>query len=184
VISEVLYRPAAIGDEGVFEPADEWIEIYNLESYPVDLSVYKIGDAAMDDTGEGMLMFPPGASIEPGQVVVIANQADRFYKRYGVTPDFEILNTDPLVPDMVKYTTWSSGSVNLANTGDEVLLLDAGETEVDIVSWGNSSYAFNPPVSCVEAGHSIERCPVNVDTDTAIDWRDQPNPSPGNIDCR
>jgi hypothetical protein len=184
VISEVLYRPAAIGDEGVFEPADEWIEIYNLESYPVDLSVYKIGDAAMDDTGEGMLMFPPGASIEPGQVVVVANQADRFYRRYGFTPDFEILNTDPLVPDMVKYTTWSSGSVNLANTGDEVLLLDAGDTEVDIVSWGSSSYAFNPPVSCVEAGHSIERCPVNVDTDTAIDWRDQPNPSPGNIDCR
>ena len=184
VISEVLYRPAAIGDEGVFEPADEWIEIYNLESYPVDLSVYKIGDAALDDTGEGMLMFPAGACIAAEQVVVVANQADRFYRRYGFTPNFEILNTDPLVPDMVKYTTWPSGSVNLANTGDEVLLLDAGDAEVDIVSWGSSSYAFTPPVSSVEAGHSIERYPVNVDTDTAIDWRDQPNPSPGNIDCR
>jgi glycerophosphoryl diester phosphodiesterase len=184
VISEVLYWPAPIGTEQVYEPADEWIEIYNLESYPVDLSVYKIGDAGMGDTGEGMLMFPAVASIAPGQVVVIANQGDRFYARYGFMPDYEIISTEDSVLDMEAYTIWAIGPVSLGNTGDEVLLLDAGDDEVDIVSWCNSSYAFYPSVSWVEAGHSIERCPANSDTDTAIDWRDQPNPTPGNVDCR
>lgn len=184
VISEVMYWPAPIGNEGVFEPADEWIEIYNLESYPVDLNVYKIGDAGMGDLGEGILKFPAGASIAAGQVVVVANQGDRFYARYGFMPDYEMLSTDPSVPDMVVYTIWARGPVSLGNSGDEVLLLDAGDAELDIVSWGSTSYAFNPPVSWVEAGHSIERCPANFDTDTSIDWRDQPNPTPGNVNCR
>lgn len=149
-----------------------------------DLSVYKIGDAGVGDPGEGMLKFPPGASIAAGQVVVVANQGDRFYARYGFMPDYEMISTEPSVPDMVAYTIWARGPVSLGNTGDEVLLLDAGDSEIDIVSWGCSSYAFTPSVPEVESGHSIERCPMSVDSDSAADWQDQPDPTPGNVNCR
>jgi hypothetical protein len=81
---------------------------------------------------------------------------------------------------MVKYSSWANGNVALSNTGDEVLLLDGSDSVVDVVAYGNSPYpAFQPPVPTVSEGHSIERRPANVDTDTNADWHDQPSPAPG-----
>jgi hypothetical protein len=80
---------------------------------------------------------------------------------------------------MDQYKPWSSGYVELANTGDEVLILGPADQYVDAVSWGNSAFAFSPAVELVDSGHSIERKPANQDADTASDWIDQPSPHPG-----
>ncbi len=58
---------------------------------------------------------------------------------------------------MIRYVDWAGGSVNLSNTGDEVLLLGADDLIIDAVSWGSSNFAFVPPVSLVEEGHSIRK---------------------------
>jgi len=126
------------------------------------------------------MVFPPGSSLAPGGVIVIANQAANFLLEFGVNPDFELVESDPGVPNMVKYLAWAAGSITLANTGDEILILDGNDTLLDAVSWGTSVWAFDPAVPGVAAGHSIERFPAAQDSNSALDWRDQPVPSPGN----
>jgi hypothetical protein len=83
---------------------------------------------------------------------------------------------------MIEYTPWSSGNINLANMGDEVLFLRPDDTLVDAVAWGNSTWPeFSQPVPGVFEGHSIERVPANVDTETNADWIEQSTPDPGNV---
>ena len=174
VISEVVY------DSTGTEPDGEWIEVYNLGSISIDLTNYKVGDEETSGGTEGMMRFPNGASIAPGQVIVVANKAAAFSAVYGFQPDYEMLESDPAVPNMAN-TPWASGSVALHNQSDEVLLLDAGDSAVDAVSWGSSTFAFTPPAPDVGEGHSLERRPAGTDTDTAGDWVDRATPAPVNV---
>lgn len=173
LISEVLYDPTGA------EPAAEWFEIHNLTGVALDLAGFKIGDEETAGGSEGMAAFPVGSAIAGGGVLVIANDAAAFSAAYGWPPDFELAGADPNVPDMVEYGAWSGGSISLSNSGDELLLLDAGDLLVDAVSWAGSTWAFNPSVPGVAAGHSIDRSPAGQDTDSAADWIDQPAPNPG-----
>ena len=175
LISEVLYDP--LGDE----PDGEWIEIYNASTSIIDLSNYKVGDEEASGGGEGMLQFPAGDSINPGQVIVVANKATAFFSAWGFNPDYEMVSSDGAVPDMIPYTAWASGSVTLSNSGDEVLILDGGDAIVDAMSYGNKTTFLNPAAPDVSEGHSLERSPANVDTDTAEDWIDQETPNPGTV---
>jgi hypothetical protein len=175
LISEVMYFP--LGNE----PENEWIEIYNAGDTVIDLSEFKVGDQETFGGSEGMLQFPFGTTIAPGNVIVIANQATDFFSVYGFLPDFEMTDSHPSVPVMMPYLAWADGQVLLGNMGDEVLILDDQDNIVDTVSWGTSNFAFDPPVPCVGIGHSIERFPANIDTNTNEDWIDQPSPNPGII---
>jgi hypothetical protein len=175
LVSEVLY------DATGTEPDEEWIEIYNAGASTIDFSNYKVGDEETPGQGEGMLQFPPGASINPGQVVVIANKVTAFRSVWGFNPDYEMVASDEAVPDMIPYTAWASGKVELSNSGDEVLILDGGDAIVDAMSYGDKITFFNPSCPDVVAGHSLERSPANVDTDTAADWIDQEFPHPGAV---
>lgn len=175
LISEVLYD--VLGTE----PDEEWIEIYNAGASTIDLSNYKVGDEKEQGGTEGMQQFPVGASIHPGQVIVVANKATAFFGVWGVNPDYEMVASDEGVPDMIPYTAWTSGSVRLRNSGDAVLILDDGDAIVDAMSYGDETTFFDPPCPGVSAGHSLERSPANVDTDTAEDWIDQEFPNPGSV---
>ncbi|MGW8144290.1 MAG: lamin tail domain-containing protein [Anaerolineales bacterium] len=175
LISEVLPNPSGK------EPAGEWIEIFNRGPKPVQLANHKIGDCQTQGGLEGMYQFPKGAVIDPGEVMVIANQALGFYQKYGFPPDFELIDSDPSVTDLEKYRDWSGGVINLNNTGDEVLLLNPEDNLLDAISWGNSTFAFDPPASDTGDDHSLERVPSNVDRNWSGDWVDQPNPNPGEV---
>jgi len=175
LISEVLYDPPGS------EPDEEWIEIYSVATTTVVLSNYKIGDEEEEGKGEGMLRFPADASINPGQVIVVANKATAFLDAWGFPPDYEMVDSDEAVPDMIPYTDWASGRVELSNSGDEVLILDGDDAIVDALSYGDKTTFFDPPAPDVSAGHSLERVPANVDTDTADDWMDQEAPTPGAV---
>ena len=172
LITEVLYDHAT-------EPAGEWMEIYNFSGQTIDLSTFKIGDEETQGVNEGMFQFPPGSTMTDGEVVIIANQASVFTATYGFHPDYELVDTDPTVPDMIEYAAWASGNISLSNTGDEVLLLDGGDNLIDAVSWGSSNWAFDPPIPGIAEGHSIERVPADQDNDDNTDWQDQPDPHPG-----
>jgi hypothetical protein len=167
---------------GAPEPTGEWFELFNWGDISIDFGCLIIGDEEMAGGGEGMLAFPPGSAILAGEVVVIANQADVYYSIFGFHPNYEIIDTQPDIPDMVKFTNWATGSVNLSNNGDDMLVLDKHNHLIDAVSWGNSNFAFNPPVSGVDVGHSLERRPGDQDTDSAIDWYDQSEPNPGSVE--
>ena len=137
----------------------------------IGLDGIKIGDEETLGGGEGMLLFPPGHFIQPGQTPVVANDAQAFMSVYGFHPDFAITTSDPLIPKMLRYTAWGTGTVNLSNDGDEVLLLDESGSIIDALSWGSSKFAFSPSVGKVVVGHSLERYHPDSDTDSALDWR-------------
>jgi hypothetical protein len=177
LISEVYYDPAVTGD-----PDGEWVEIYNPSGVAVNLACVKLGDEESSGGSEGMLVFPGVQLLLPGEVILIANRAASFQTEFGFRPDFEIYDSIGTVPDMKKYSTWATGSVNLSNTSDEVLLLDGENELIDAISWGSSTFAFNPSAKDVSDGHSLERRPANVDRDLASDWIDQHQPEPGVVD--
>jgi len=124
LISEVCYDGTIPETEG-----DEFVEIFNPSGDVVDLSLYKIGDEETEGEGEGMYQFPPGTTVGPQGLLVVAKNAAQFEARFGFYPDFEArvsgadFTDTPIVPNMAKYSSWATGSWALSNTGDEVLLL-------------------------------------------------------------
>ena len=177
LISEVLYDPIGPDD------GQEWIELTNPKPETVDLAGWMIGDAVQADDREGLYLFPAGAAAGPYQTLVIATDGARFVARYGLKPDFELIDTLPDVPDLVPHPVWGRGDLILSNTGDEVLLLDGAGRPVDVVVWGVGSYpGVVPHPGGTGEGRSLERYPRWMDTDDCrADWRIQPVPSPGRV---
>ena len=174
VISEVVFNEVSS------DTAGEWIELFNNGSAAIDLTNYKIGDeetSGATGTGEAMHRFPAGASIAPGEIQIVAVSAARFFEVYGVLPTYEADDTDASVPNLSIYSEWDSDGTrfNMANTNDQVLILDGDDNLVDAASWGNT-FAFDPALTSVADGQSWERINVYVDTDTAADWQLGPNP--------
>jgi hypothetical protein len=176
LISEIMYNPVSQ------EPGGEWIELFNKGSKTLDLSRYKIGDSETRGDSEGMYQFPVGALIEPGRVIVVANQAIIFSQLNGFQPDFELSDSNSAITDMAKYRNWAGGVINLNNSGDEVLLLDGDDNLLDSISWGDSTFAFDPPAPVVGDDQSLERRPANNDRNQAGDWVVQPEPQPGSVE--
>ena len=179
LISEVLFNAA-----GPSEVGREWIEIYNPGSLPISLNGYKIGDAAIKggNFGDGMYAFPVTATLPPNGVMVIAENALLFKQDWGVMPSFEIGNYDPAVPDLVQYSAWSTGTMSLANMGDEVLLLGPDDSVMDAAVWGIGSIAGTLPFTRTFSvgGHTLQRWPPGQDSnDCNSDFREQVLPSVG-----
>ena len=178
LISEVLYDPFGQDDA-------EFIELVNPTNRVVDITDYGIGDAVNTTDFEDMRRFPSGTTIAPNSTLVIATSATAFRAEHSQNPDFEILSTDPTVPDLIDDPSWGDPNalLQLANGGDEVILRDAANQVVDVITYGTGSYPGItpcPPVST--SNHSLERFPYNIDTDDcAADFRDWPFPNPGTL---
>lgn len=180
LITEVLYD--ALGDEDT----GEYIEIANVGDLAIDIGGYSIGDAEFPrftSSGEGMYKFPEGTIIKPNQVMVIAANAQGIKDRYDVTPDFELDSSMPDVPKLEQNAAWATGMIRLANDGDQALLYDRDMNIVDAVVWNDSApfpgvAPYMPPAGGMN-GHSIERLSAVDTNDCAIDFVDQPNPTPG-----
>ncbi|MCJ7717611.1 MAG: lamin tail domain-containing protein [Anaerolineales bacterium] len=174
LINEIMVNPA--GEE----PEGEWIEILNPEDGSMLLTGVKIGDAVHPGDPEGMLQFPDGEIIEPGELIVVAYQAVIFESIYGFKPNYEMSASDPEVNQLVPYRSWAGGLIRFNNSGDELVLLDGWDEVVDLLAYGNSNYVvFQPPISSIPEGNSLARHPAGIDTDSAGDWIKSEFPSPG-----
>jgi hypothetical protein len=175
LIGEVLYDP------GGPDAGREWVELYNPTARVLDLGGYKLGDAALrGSTGEGMFVLPVGARLAPGGTLVVALDASAFFADYARMPDYELYGNEPSVPNLAPYLPWATGTLSLGNLGDEVVLLDAGDVAVDVVTYGAGSYPGVVPHAVVAPGHALERWPRGWDTDDcAVDFREQTAPGPG-----
>jgi hypothetical protein len=178
LVSEVLYDPYGPDDA-------EFIEIVNPTTSVIDISGYSLGDALNRDDFEDVRRFPANTVLGRGETVVVATTATAFTAQFGFAPDFEILNTDPLVPDLIDDPTWGDPGtfLRLGNLGDEVLLRDPNDHIVDALAYGTGSVPGL--VSCgIVSGpnHSLERFPYWRDTDDClVDFREWPFPNPGDL---
>ncbi|MEE8470366.1 MAG: lamin tail domain-containing protein, partial [Dehalococcoidia bacterium] len=155
LISEVQYDPPQSGVDTAFE----WLEIFNRATHTVDLTGWKIAD----NNGIDPI---PSLTISPDGLAVIAAGAD-FYTNF---PDFR--GKIVFIPD---------GSIGngLSNTGDRLILMDSTGRIIDALSYGSDVALMSPSCPDVAEGHSLERQPVDVDTDEAGDFLDRETPSPG-----
>jgi hypothetical protein len=178
LISEVLYNPS--GDD----TGQEWVEIYNPTIEHVNLGGWYLGDVGpAGEFGSGLYRFPSNAVLLAESVIVIAHQAADVSFR----PDFEFLidpnRDDSSVPNMVRAGSWDGFGFALGNAGDEVLLLDAAQTPVDVVTYGTGSYpGVIPHPGVSDQDHSLERRPPKQDTDDCSqDFFDRIPPTPGEL---
>ncbi|MFN2164193.1 MAG: phospholipase D-like domain-containing protein [Candidatus Promineifilaceae bacterium] len=178
LISEVLYDSHG-RDEA------EFIEIVNPTPGIVDLSGFGLGDAASRDDFEDVRRFPQGTIMQPHEVIVVALSASGFYQTYHYWPNFEIIDTMPAVVDLIDDPSWgdTAALLRLGNQGDEVILRDKFDADVDVVVYGSGNYAEQEACALVtSSGYSLERIPYWRDSDNCpIDFREWPIPNPGTV---
>ncbi|WP_158738756.1 glycerophosphodiester phosphodiesterase family protein [Alteribacillus sp. YIM 98480] len=173
LISQIMYDTPG-SDRG-----KEYIVIKNYDNKQVDVSGYMIGDGINEGKGQGMAAFPEGTVIEPDQEIFIAHSGHIFKEVYGAVPDFEFpwtgpnkMEDDPETPDMLT-TDWSTGTVLLANGGDQVLLMNPDNEIVDFVPYIKDINYRDVAYNAVNAradgnGESIHR--VDKTGDPSIDF--------------
>lgn len=86
-----------------------------------DISGIRITD------GEGSVRFPDRTYVR--EKVTVAREGTAFLKVHGYSPDFEIFDTAPQIPDLIR-----GGDLRLRNDGDELSVLVGTET-IQHVEW-------------------------------------------------
>jgi len=181
LISEVCYDGTIPETEG-----DEFVEVFNPTGDAVDLSLYKVGDEETKGEGEGMVQFPPGTTIGPQGLLVVAKNAAQFEARFGFYPDFEVRVSGgdyadtPTVPNMVEHAPWGTGSWALSNTGDEMLLLGPADQIVDAIAYKSGDYAAVGVTGDISAPapRSLQRVGAGDSDDMNADFAiAEPNPA-------
>jgi len=136
VINELMINPAAVSDA-----AGEYVELYNSGSAPVDVQGWTLRD---DDTNAYTIPGGAAVAIQPGGFLVIAAQSDP-----GLNGGF--------IPDLV----WTN--FNLANSGDEVVLVDGSSVEQDRLVYTGSPFTDS-------VGESVERVSPQLPTSDHLSW--------------
>jgi cardiolipin synthase len=155
--------------------------LINLGSHTVPLDGWCLND---DPHAGGGVSFPPAATIGPGQILWLAQDADGFYPVWGGDADWAAQAITRPVPGL--KGSWPIGF--LADTGDAAYLLDAGGNVVDTLAYGTGSAAqgwTGPAVPYPYAGYGggqvlyrkldqATGLPV-PDTDIAAGWAQDPD---------
>jgi cardiolipin synthase len=77
--------------------------------------------------GEGSVRFPDSTAVT-GRTL-IARTASGYAATFGIMPDYEIFDSSPSVPDMVR-----TGDLRMANSGDDLILIENGR-EIQRIRW-------------------------------------------------
>ncbi|MFY9519257.1 MAG: lamin tail domain-containing protein [Schleiferiaceae bacterium] len=150
VLNEVLYDPSnsgllgdANGDGLYVQDEDEFIELLNTGSQPLDVSGWKIYDASALSSGTPRHVFPAGSVIPSGTALVLFG---------GGTP------TGSFGGAVVQTT--STGAMNLNNAGDLLTITDAQDSVMitfDVAPYSdnpNESYTRSPDITGEFVQHS------------------------------
>ena len=163
VINKVYYD--VDGNHGIGSGTDEWknewVELYNSDSSPIDISNWQICDNIDCDS------IPAGTNPIPANGFAI------------ITGDASTWNYWTIPNDVVKIVLDSAIGNGLSNDQDILLLKDASGNFVDQMNWGvpntgwanYNSYLWDPGVPDVAEGHMLGRVPTGIDTDLPADWK-------------
>ena len=168
VINEVYYDTDArtFGNGNSFkteeEGKNEWIELYNPNSFPINIKDWSITDNTYTK------LVAPNIDI-PANGFALLSHDNSTWHFWGDPSgaDIEIIN-------LTGNTDW------LSNDGDKVVLKDSSGSIVDQMSYGDNTTVFSPACADVGQGHSLERKTLGgTDTNTAADFIKMTTPTPG-----
>ncbi len=158
VINEVYYDvDANHGSQANNE--NEWVEIYNADGNPVDISGWQICDNYDCD-------IIPAINPIPAQGYAVITKATTTWSFWPIaTSTLQIVLNDKIGNGLAE--------------NDRLTLKDNAGVEIDAMSYGGDTYAFSPSRDGVPKGHSLARSPAGKDTDTKDDFVDLSIPTPG-----
>jgi len=145
---------------------DEYFVLTNLAYSTVDMDGWTVTD------GEGSLTFVGGLALLPGGRLALSANSSSFAAAYGVPPDIglDLASSYLLVA--------RSGSLRLADDGDNLSLLDPSGALSDLVCYGDclvpASGWTGGPVPALRQGEVCKRVSQDGlprDTDCADDWQ-------------
>lgn len=181
-IDKVLISEIAYDTPGPDEA--EYVEVVNPTGVPIDLGGYALGDAVLTTDFEDMRRFPPGATLPAYRTAVVTISAVAFRAAFGRAPDYEIVDSDPLVPDLIDDPAWGDPEAlfQLGNSGDEIILR-APDGREDVVTYGDGGYpGIGGCPLLVPPNRVLERYPYWLDSNNCLtDFRGWPFPSPGEL---
>lgn len=150
VINEINYRSS---DE--FNP-DDWVELYNPKSYPIDISNWELKDS----DNSHVFVIPEGTEIQANGFLILVKDESDFI---SVFPDIPYLGE-------LGYGLGRSDSVRLYNSEGNI---------VDEVNYESSS----PWPTCAdETGNTLELITPNLDNSQPESWDCiNPNGSPNAV---
>jgi hypothetical protein len=162
LISEVFYD--AVGSD----TGKEWVELYNDSTTPFDLAGYELNASSGD-------YYVFSNVVEAKKCVIV------HWNTEGTNTQIDLY-------------TGSAGFSNMGNTSGWVALFSSSEhnssTIVDYLEYGAGGQTWESAavsagiwmagdyVVDVEEGHSLEYLGTG---NSSLDWRDQPNPTPGSF---
>jgi hypothetical protein len=122
-------------------PSQNWLSLVNVSRVPLQLSSFKVGNAAHPgDTGGGMGTLP-AITLQPGHSIVVCEDGDSFYTKYGFRAGAECDGSDPATPDLGPCGAWSeTPSLLFSTNGDQAVVLDGANTVIDVVAWKHASW--------------------------------------------
>lgn len=152
-ISEVLFDPpkGSAGDANKdgerHATGDEFVELVNPHSEPIDLTGYTICNritAADPTTRRGVRFEFPEFTLGPGEVVVVFNGCESWIEGAVGTRDAPPETTNDGFHGAWVFDMGNSSKNNtFANSADAVVLFDAEGNAVEVVKWGSPDPA--PP---------------------------------------
>ena len=163
--------PILLSEIAVTPTAGEFIEIYNPNTFPVDLTDVYITDATFaggsvyyynivtganaggGGFGDFLARFPAGAMIAGGeyQTLAIAGSTD-YNATYGIDPTYELYEDDGVadaIPDMLEGLPGSINNQGGLTNGGEVAILFSWDGQSDLVQdldylvWGDKAEAVD-----------------------------------------
>ncbi|MBN1418615.1 MAG: CotH kinase family protein, partial [Planctomycetes bacterium] len=138
VISEIFYHPPSECEE------EEFIEIHNPGDVPVDISGWRFVDGILFE-------FPPDEILGPGEYAVVARDPAGFQAAFGSAARL-----------------FGPYDDKLGNSGELVILAEAGGTEIDQVRYNDK---LPWPALADGGGPSLELLDPLVPNEKARNWR-------------
>jgi hypothetical protein len=125
----------------------DWVEIYNYDSIPVDMSYWKF----LDGNGIDTFNFPPGFQLEPSGFLVICSDTAEFSK------------FNPAVINLI-----GNFGFDLSEDGDDLRLYDPWDNPVSIVEY---SAATPWPQHISGTGRTAEVIDYTADVNNGANWK-------------
>lgn len=171
LVTEIMPDPVGKDTPGSASNADsEYIEIYNPNSFAIALGDYKIGNAATRGSSSQVMLRLPAQNLAAKDFLIIARDKTKFTAVHPSVSASKVLNAGSLT----RYTAWASGleldldNISGAAAEEQVLILNAKDNIVDIVTYGNPTTRTPGIIPLVMTstieGASYERCPGGLDT--------------------
>ncbi len=156
LISEVVLTPTGSEMIEIFNPTGKTVALDSV--YLADMQSYHlvVQGKKPAHSSDFIARFPSGAKVGPGQfrLVALAGSA-QFHAAYGRKAHFELVPSDPKVPDMVPATAGAIGSAATLTNSGELLALFSWDgvsdrvKDLDYLIWGPSN-AVNKSGVCLD----------------------------------